>query len=136
MPWSFDIHESSANSYKASATHHTGQSISKDGPERVIQELLADVYLAEVEIGTLDSKAVYDVTLDFLGPKDWEGQYHEKIFGSWSIINKSDQNKNIHYDGRDFYLMMSKEPDRYIWQGELKQLSKGRCHYFRQVVHL
>lgn len=136
MPWTFDIREVSAGCYKTSATRDSGQSIAKDGFESVIEELLADVYRAEVDAGTLDSKAAYDVTLDFLGTSRWEGRYHEKMFGSWSILDRRDQNKAVHYDGRDFYLMVSKDSNGYSWQGELKQLAKGRCHYFREVVYL
>ena len=136
MPWSFDIRECSAGCYKVAAHRNTGQSITKEGFECVIEELLTEVYKEEVNIGSTESKALYDITLAFLDSHWWEGEYFTGTFGSWSITNRADSNKSIHYDGRDFYLMISKEADNYSWQGELKQLSKGRCHYFRQIVYL
>lgn len=136
MPWIFQIREVSAGHFTAKATCESGQSISKDGTEDVIPEIVSEAYRAEVASGTLNSKAAYDVTLDFLGAGGWEGRYNEHMFGSWSILSRSDSNRAVHYDGRDFYLMVSREPHGYSWQGELMQLAKGRCHYFREISTL
>jgi hypothetical protein len=136
MPWTFRINEVSAGHFVATATRDTGETISKDGSDDVIPEIVADAYRAEVASGTHDSKAAYEVTLDFLGGTRWEGHYHERMFGSWSILSRSDPNRAIHYDGRDFYVMVSREERGYSWQGDLKQLEKGRCHYFREIATL
>lgn len=136
MAWAFYIREVSANCYQTEAIHDSGQKITKDGVEGVIEELLADVYRAELKFGTLNSVAAYSVTLDFLGQTNWEGKYFEKMFGSWTIQNRDTETRAIHYDGRDFILMVSKTSGEYAWQGRIEELVKGRCHYFREAVYL
>jgi hypothetical protein len=108
MPWIFSINEVSAGHFVAIAKRDTGQSIS----------------------------AAYDVTLDYLGVRGWEGRYHERAFGSWSIHNRLDSLRAVHFDGRDFYVMVSRDARGYSWQGALSELEKGRCHYFREIATL
>jgi hypothetical protein len=136
MPWTFSINEVSAGHFIATAKRHTGQTISKDGSDDVIPDLIQDAYRAEVTTGALDSKAAYEITLDFLGVREWEGRYHERAFGSWSILSRSDSMRAVHFDGRDFYVMVSREARGYSWQGALSELEKGRCHYFREIATL
>ncbi len=136
MPWIFSINEVSAGHFVGTAKRDTGQSISKDGSDDVIPDLIQHAYRTEVKTGALDSKDAYDVTLDYLGARGWEGRYHKRAFGSSSILNRSDSLRAVHFDGRDLYVMVSREARGYSWQGALSELEKGRCHYFREIATL
>ena len=133
MRWIFTITEESACHFVAEAKRFSGETISAHGDERVIPRILHEAYQAELKIGTCHGDAAYHITASFLSR--WPSVYHEKTFGCWTV-GKDDCFPRIDYDGKDFYLMVSETTGAYSWQGNIDQLAKEQCGYFRKITEL
>ena len=130
MRWQFKIREVSAGHYNVLATREDRRSIARDGSEDVIAQAIHDAYLAEIEAGTSDGEASFHVTHGYLS--QWSGVYHRGMMGSWTVSDPT-SGKRVDYDGRDMYLMVTRDSSGYSWQGHIAELNKERCHYFREL---
>jgi len=133
MRWHFKVTEISAGHYNCVATREDGRSIECDGSDAIIPEAIRDAYLAEIAAGTCDAEASFHVTHGFLSR--WSGVYHRGMMGSWTVSDPT-SGKRIDFDGRDMYLMITRDSSGYSWQGGIADLSKARCHYFRELSTL
>ena len=133
MRWQFKIREISVGHYNCLATREDGRSIERDGSDDVIPQAIHDAYLVEIELGTCDAEASFHVTHGFLSR--WKGVYHRGMMGSWTVSDP-ETNKRIDFDGRDMYLMITRDSTGYSWQGRIEELTKERCHYFRELSTL
>lgn len=133
MRWHFEINEISSGHFHCVATREDGRSISCDGPESVILTIIRDSYHAEIAAGTGDGEALFHVTRGFLSR--WSGVYHRGMMGSWAVSDSA-SDKRIDYDGRDMYLMVTRDRSGYSWQGAISDVAQGRSHYFREVATL
>lgn len=133
MRWHFKINELSPGHFNCVATREDGQRIERGGSEDKIPEAIRDAYLAELAAGTCDAEASFHVTHGFLSR--WAGVYHRGMMGSWTVSD-STSGKRIDFDGRDMYLMVTRNSSGYSWQGGIAELSKGRCQYFRELSTL
>ncbi len=133
MRWHFKITEISAGHYNCVAMREDGRGIERDGSDAAIPEAIHDAYLAEIAAGTCDAEASFHVTHGFLSR--WSGVYHRGMMGSWTVSDPTSA-KRIDFDGRDMYLMVTRDASGYSWQGGIADLSKARCHYFRELSTL
>lgn len=133
MRWHFKVNEISAGHFHCVATREDGRSISRDGPGGAIPEIIRDSYLAEIAAGTGDGEALFHVTRGFLSR--WSGVYHRGMLGSWTVSDPA-SDKRIDFDGRDMYLMVTRDRSGYSWQGGISEVAQGRSHFFREVATL
>jgi hypothetical protein len=130
MHWKFTINEVSAGHFSCTAIRDDGRNISLDGDDTVIARILHEAYLAEVSIATSGGAAAFEITHSFL--HRWSAVYHTGMMGSWTVSDVR-SGRQIDYDGRDMYLMVTREPSAYSWQGGIAELSKPRCHFYREL---
>lgn len=130
--WKFSILEISANCYSGKAVRITGENIAITGSLSIVSGLLQEAFKVEVGKGVMPGEAAFSITSSYLHGHN--RVYHEDSFGSWTVGNLAGS-PSIDYDGRDYYLMVCIEKDRYAWQGDVYDLAKGRCKYFDCVVN-
>jgi hypothetical protein len=68
----------------------------------------------------------------------WSSEYHERIFGSWSVHSPDDSTR-IDYDGKDFFLMVQKGSritPAVLWQGRISAAEPLGIGYFQIIQQL
>ena len=133
MRWRYSINEVSAGHFTCEAIREDGRSISLDGTDDVIPQALHDTYMIELSLGVYPGSASYEITRSFLSR--WTGVFHTGMMGSWTVSDPA-TSRRVDYDGRDMYLMVSRDSSGYSWQGGIAELSKARCHYYRELSSL
>jgi hypothetical protein len=131
--WTFKIDEVSPGHYRCEAIRQTHHSISRDGSESAIAQLLQDAFEMEVQFGTIPGEAAFLVTSGF--QPFWRSEYLPKVFGSW-LVESSRQPRRAVYDGKDFHLALYRQSGPPVWQGHISELQKPVSDYFTKLVYL
>ncbi len=98
--------------------------------------MLLDAYQMELSLGTIPGTAAFAVTR--AAKPRWKSDYHERIFGSWSV-HAPDGMTRTDYDGKDFFLMVQKGSrisPAVLWQGRISSSEPLGIEYFRTVQQL
>jgi hypothetical protein len=134
--WSISFRERSAGAFQASATRDTGNRVERSGGEEILASVLHDAYQMELSLGTIPGDAAYAITK--AAKPGWDTEYHERVFGSWSICSP-DGSTRIVYDGKDFFLMVqkgSRTAPTVIWQGGISASEPLGIGYFQRIQEL
>src|SRR6266850_3318295 len=131
--WSISFCERSAGAFQAIATRDTGNKVERSGGEEILASVLQDAYQMEGSFGTIRGDAAYAVTK--AAKPSWKSEYHERVFGSWSICSP-DGSTRIDYDGKDFFLMVqkgSRMAPAVLWQGRISASEPLGVGYFQTI---
>jgi hypothetical protein len=130
-PWIFKIEEVSANCYRCEATpHYDSRSISRVGFDDVVAEIVRDAYKAELILGTHEIQASYDVTRSYLWR--WRSRRETKHPGSWTVTGPNEE--RFLYNAETKRLIVERPVAKRSWEGQISELAKPNCDYFRELV--
>jgi hypothetical protein len=133
--WTLDAREVSAGHYVASLRRSTGESIVRDGPEHVVSAALLDAFRLDRQRGVLAGETAF--LLSRAAKRNWNWEYHEQVFGSWSGMSK-DGVWRVDYDGKDGFLLVRTTAlvnPKIPWQGKVERLEEsGGKDYFDALL--
>lgn len=130
--WTFKIDEVSPGCYRCEAIRQTHHSISRDGFDSAISELLQDAFEIELQFGTLPGEAAFHITSGFRYL--WRAKYHPETVGSWLVESDREPRRAV-YDGKDFHLALYQQDGPPVWQGHVSALKQTAFPYFLYLAN-